>query len=225
MPLSVLTASLGKNLLPLYLMSGIPQICPYWSKSLKHHILYKLALEVQTIFLNQTTWYLAIHLTTANMKCSGPLSAPALFQASVRQPRTMFWRFEISQSISCFVFFVNGDHMIIWVNDDLQKWIYRPIKVEMTCYWSVGEIWKMLNFSFRFCPPSKMRKTAGWPVKTSTCAPTTPSWAQKTLWGEPIQKVVTRRFAHCMLSPLFDKLNLNEFDRDWDHSVICSISS
>ena len=115
--------------------------------------------------------------------------------------------------------------VITWVNDDLQKWIYRHIKVEMTCYWSVGEIWRMLNFSFRFCPPSKMRKTAGWPVKTSTCAPTTPSWAQKTLWGEPIQKVVTRRFAHCMLSPLFDKLNLNEFDRDWDHSVICSISS
>ena len=70
-----------------------------------------------------------------------------------------------------------------------------------------------------------MRMTAGWPVKTSTCAPTTPSWAQKTLWGEPIQKVVTRRFAHCMLSPLFDRLNLNIFDCDWDNSVICSISS
>ena len=192
-------------------------------------ILHKLApstktqtpLKVQTIFLHQSTWYLAILLTAADMKCSGPLSAPALFQASVRQQRTMFWRFEILQSISCLFWSM----VITWVNDNPQKWQYRPIKVEMTYCWSVGEIWRKLNFSFRFCPPSKRRKTAGWPVKTSTCAPTTPSWAQKTLWGEPIQKVVTRRFAHCMLSPLFDKLNLNEFDRDWDHSVICSISS
>ena len=76
-------------------------------------ILHKLApstktqtpLKVQTIFLHQSTWYLAIRLTAAIMKCSGPLSAPALFQGSVRQPRTMFWRFEISQPISCFVFF------------------------------------------------------------------------------------------------------------------------
>ena len=104
MPLSVLTASLGKNLLPLYLMSGMPHIhmSLLEQKSQISYMLYKLALEVQTIFLNQPTRYLVIHLTAANMKCSGPLSAPALFQGSVRQPRTMFWRFEISKSMSCF---------------------------------------------------------------------------------------------------------------------------
>ena len=135
MPLSVLTASLGKNLLPLYLMSGIPQICPYWSKSLKHPMLYKLALEVQTIFLHQSTWYLAIRLTAAIMKCSGPLSAPALFQGCVRQQGTMFWRFEISQSISCFFWSM----VITWVNDNLQKWKYRPIKVE---WLTIGQLVK-----------------------------------------------------------------------------------
>ena len=104
MPLSVLTAYLGINLLSLYLLSGMPHIyvCPYWSKSLKHPVFLNVSytvqigpFKVQTIFLNQSTGYLAIHLTAANMKCSGPLSAPALFQASVRQQGTMFWRFEI----------------------------------------------------------------------------------------------------------------------------------
>ena len=137
----------------------------------------QMPLEVKTMFLHQSPWYLAIHLTAANMKCPGPLSAPALFQGCVRQQGTTFLRFEISQSISCFFWSM----VITWVNDNPQKWHYRPSKVEMTYCWSVGEIWRKLNFSFRFCPPSKRRKTAGWPVKTSTCAPTTPSWAQKTL--------------------------------------------
>ena len=106
-------------------------------------MLYKLALEVQTIFLNQTTWYLVIHLTTANMKCSGPLSAPALFQASVRQPRTMFWRFEISQSLSCFVL-VNHDHMSEWQPTEMAWQTYQSGDDLLLVSWNNLEDAKLL---------------------------------------------------------------------------------
>ena len=47
MPLSVLTASLGKNLLPLYLMSGMPILCPYWNKSLKNPLVLNVSYALQ----------------------------------------------------------------------------------------------------------------------------------------------------------------------------------
>ena len=99
MPPSVLIASLGKSLLSLYLMSGMTHT--YLGKSLKSPMFLNFSYTLQigpshSPDYHSTPIYLSIHLTAADMKCSGLLSAPALFQASVRQPRTMFWRFEIN---------------------------------------------------------------------------------------------------------------------------------
>ena len=49
-------------------------------------------LNTCTKNLQQSTWQLPI---CHYMKCSGLLSAPALFQANVKHQRTMFWRLEM----------------------------------------------------------------------------------------------------------------------------------
>ena len=62
-------------------------------------------------------WQFFCQLLIRNMKCSGRLSAPALFQGSVRHQRTMFLRFEISQLMPWFVLvIVNNNRNPNWFN-------------------------------------------------------------------------------------------------------------
>ena len=65
------------------------QSCANWSS---HRKLSPLELDTCTKNLQQSTWQLPI---CHYMKCSGLLSAPALFQANVKHQRTMFWRLEM----------------------------------------------------------------------------------------------------------------------------------